>query len=99
MKIDRDSLTDCFEMITGGEIRPHNPRLVYNSTSGEFSIQSDLNPMDDDEHIISGQLDTSDGLSGFLGDTSPDECAELVKSMADEYIITYIIGPIVMIEE
>lgn len=93
MNIDRNSLSECLAEIVARTLRPHNPVLVY-STSGKFTIQSELNPMNNDEHIISGQLDTSDGLDGFLGDLAADECEEFVAGMSDEYIAEYIIGEI-----
>ena len=94
MTIDHDTLIDTLTDIVNGEISPVNPVLVFNAASGEFSIQSDLNPMNADEHIISGQLNTSDGLDAFLGDLASDEVAEFVGGMTDEYITEYVIGDI-----
>jgi hypothetical protein len=91
--IDRESLIKCLQDITSDEGGfPHNPRLCYNRTTGRFSIQSDLLPLDEDEVMISGQLDTSEGLSAFLGDTSPEDCRDLVDAMDDDYIDRYIIN-------
>ena len=93
-KIDRTSFIDVLVDIadheqTGAEFRPHNPVLVYNHTTGVFDIQSDLLPMHDDEQIISGQLDTSEGLSAFIGDLQPSEATDFVSSMSDAEIINW----------
>ncbi len=90
--IDRESLADCYKDIIEHDIRPVNPVLVYNYDTGRFDIQSNLNPMNENEHIISGQLDTSDGLGDFLGDLTSEECNEFVAGMSDDYIIEYVLG-------
>ena len=94
MKIERGSLVECFETIVGGDFSPHNPVLVYNHESGGFSIQSDLVDLNCNEHIISGQLDTSDGMDVFLGDLEKQDVANFVDGMQDYYIQDYIIGDI-----
>ena len=98
-KIDRDSLADVLAEICEHESNaesfgPTNPVLVYNSEDGMFSIQSDLMPMHDDEHIISGQLDTNQGLGSFVNDLQPADVSEFVNSMSDDYIVEYIVGDI-----
>jgi len=87
MNINRDSLKDAIRTIVVGEFRPVNPVLVYSSTTGRFDIQSHLNPMNPDERVISGQLDTSEGgVSDYIGDATVDEVDELIDGMTDDDI-------------
>ena len=106
-RIDRETLIDALTDIVSDltdielnadyirvseEIGAVNPVLVYDSTTGRFSIQSSLTPTDDAERAISGQLDTNCGLGTFLGDLTADEVPGFVQGMTDEYIAEYIIG-------
>jgi len=98
-RIDRETLIDALTDIVSDltdivseEIGAVNPVLVYDSTTGRFSIQSSLTPLWDSERAISGQLDTNCGLGTFLGDLTADEVPGFVQGMTDEYIAEYIIG-------
>ena len=97
LKIDRISLNTvlteiCEHETNGVPFDPINPVLIYNETDGSFTIQSDMMPMHDVEHIISGQLDTIYGMGSFVNDLKPTVVSEFVNSMSDDYIIEHIVG-------
>jgi hypothetical protein len=69
-KIDRASLADVVGQIVenlrdGQGYNKINPCVVWNSDNGEFSIQSELNPMHNNE-IILGNLNVSPGFENWF---------------------------------
>lgn len=92
MKIDKDSLKEVFTTIIEDDFTPINACMVYNSTTGEFTIQSALTPMNDNEHIIERVDINPSGVGAFLCDTTTDDVDHLVDSMTVDEIVEYFLG-------
>ena len=93
MKINRESLADCFRDILTDDLRPVDPVLVYNSTTGIFSIQSNLHHMNDDERVISEPLNINpNGLTEQIYDIDPDQIEDAINDLGDDWISEYVIG-------
>ena len=69
-KLNIDSLNECLHDIATDSMRSHNPVLILDTDTGNFSIQSGLHDFKDSEKIIVENLD-NDGIPGWTDDFSP----------------------------
>jgi hypothetical protein len=105
-KINRDSLAAVYRNLIEGDIRPMDPVLVYDSGTGEFSIDSALTPKSETEHILGVQLvdtwlaaaasmcqsDIEDAIVELRETMIAKFVADGMAGMDDEYVAEYLIG-------
>ncbi|MFA5056474.1 MAG: hypothetical protein WC485_00035 [Opitutaceae bacterium] len=107
LKIDRNSLANVIrELIEDDAHGPMDPRLIYDSQTGEFSIESSLNSLDETEHVIAARVgdsflesDAAETRSEIESATEKlrekmiaDAVAAAMAGMDDDYIAEYVIG-------
>ena len=105
-KINRDSLAAVYRELIDGDIRQMDPVLVYDSGTGEFSIESALRPCSATEHVLGGQLDDTwlaaaarmcqidieEAITELREDMIAQYVADGMAGMSDDYIAEYLIG-------
>ena len=108
LKIDRDSLASVIRDLIDDDCRKMDPCLVYDSETGEFSIESNLTPRDETEHVVAARIgDTfleadasttrnaiAEAVEALREKMAAEAVAAAMAGMDDDYIAEYVIGDV-----